>query len=227
MSIEERVYVLSRETSRRRPQFEPDAAMFDFGTRGEGRGGMAVLPAAVPIIIELSDEDDPVTEAYIEIRSLESGDPLVTAVEVASPTNKTDAAGRAQYLRKRDAYYRAGVNVMEVDLIRAGPALVDVPLARITAPWVTPYKCVVHRGPTVGRRFEYYPLPLRERLARVRVPLRPGDEDVIVDLQDPVDDVYVRGRYAERIDYSVPPDPPLSAEDAAWAAGCVAAARPV
>jgi hypothetical protein len=223
VSIEERVYVLSQESLRRRPQFVPDVAVFEFGAGSAAASTAAVLTAATPIIIDVAD-DESVTEGYIEIRSLESGEPLVTTVEAISPTDKIDANGRAEYVRKRDACYRAGVNVVEVDLIRAGAPLVDVPLSRIEAAWVTPYKCVVHRGPTSGRRFEYYPLPLRERLPRVRVPLRPADADVTVDLQEPVDDVYVRGRYASRIDYSIPPDPPLSADDAAWAAERVAAA---
>jgi hypothetical protein len=223
VTIEERVYVLSQESLRRRPRFVPDVAPFEFGPGSAATSAAAVLTAATPIIIDVAD-DESVTEGYIEIRSLESGEPLVTTVEVISQTNRTDANGRAEYVRKRDACYRAGVNVVEVDLIRGAPPLVDVPLARIEAAWVTPYNCVVHRGPTSGRRYEYYPLPLRERLARVRVPLRSGDDDLTVDLQEPVDDVYLRGRYASRIHYSVPPDPPLSPDDAPWAAERVSAA---
>ncbi len=71
---------------------------------------------------------------------------------------------------------------------------------------------------------EYYPLQFRERLPRINVPLRRGDADVLLDLQQPVDAAYQLGGYARRIDYARPPVPPLSPDDAGWAAGCVAAA---
>jgi hypothetical protein len=50
------------------------------------------------------------------------------------------------------------------------------------------------------------------------VPLRPGDADVVVELQPLLDRAYAKGRYYNLIDYAEPPDPPLAAEDAAWAA---------
>jgi hypothetical protein len=48
-----------------------------------------------------------------------------------------------------------------------------------------------------------------------------------LDLQPPVDLVYQLGGYGRRLDYTVPPDPPLSADDAAWAAERVAASLAV
>ena len=66
---------------------------------------------------------------------------------------------------------------------------------------------------------EYYPLPLRERLPRLAIPLRATDPDVILDLQQPIDRAYAMGRYGMRLDYAaLPPGPPLPPEDAAWAA---------
>lgn len=72
---------------------------------------------------------------------------------------------------------------------------------------------------------DYYPLPLRDRLSRVRVPLRAGDEPIVVDLQACVDEAYAEGHYAELINYGGPPVPALSAADAAWAADRVAVWR--
>ena len=67
------------------------------------------------------------------------------------------------------------------------------------------------------------PAPLRERLPRIAIPLRPGDRDVALDLQQVVDDAYERGRY-DRTDYRRPLKPPLSPEDAAWASELLAKA---
>ena len=71
------------------------------------------------------------------------------------------------------------------------------------------------RGSVPGRR-EVYPCPLRERLPVIRVPLRVGDPDLPLDIQSLIDRCYESGRYW-MLDYGIPPTPPLSAEDAAWA----------
>ena len=105
--------------------------------------------------------------------------------------------------------------------------MIDVPWDHLSAGLLTPYRATVRRAadPDVpDAEAEYYPMSLRQRLPTIRVPLRVGDPDLALDLQGPVDRAYARGRYDLRIDYAVPPDPPLSADDAAWAAGCVAAA---
>jgi hypothetical protein len=68
-------------------------------------------------------------------------------------------------------------------------------------------------------------MPLRARLPRIAVPLRPGDAKVIINLQEPITDIYTLGRDDLQIDYSRPPVPPLTPADAAWAAERIAAAR--
>jgi hypothetical protein len=61
---------------------------------------------------------------------------------------------------------------------------------------------------------EYYPLPLRERLPPIPIPLRPTDPDVVLDLQAVVDTAYDRGRYD---DIASPLHPPLDSADEQWA----------
>ena len=68
-------------------------------------------------------------------------------------------------------------------------------------------------------RHEYYPAALRNRLPQFRIPLRLGETPVILDLQPPLNQAYENGRYVRRIDYALPPEPPLSDEDLAWARG--------
>jgi hypothetical protein len=93
----------------------------------------------------------------------------------------------------------------------------DVPLDAIPDPLHTPYKvCVRRRWRTIEREAEYYPVPLRSRLPRIRVPPRRTDRDASLDLQALLDSAYVGGRY-DRTRYDRPPAPPLSDEDMAWA----------
>jgi hypothetical protein len=61
-----------------------------------------------------------------------------------------------------------------------------------------------------------YPVGLRARLPTIRVPLRPTDADVVVELQALIDQCHERGRY-HLLNYRLGLNPPLPTEDAAWA----------
>ena len=66
------------------------------------------------------------------------------------------------------------------------------------------------RTPTSG------PFSLDQPLPTVPVPLLPGDADVFLDLQLALTTVYELSDYDLEIDYTKPPDVPLSPEQAAW-----------
>ncbi len=61
-------------------------------------------------------------------------------------------------------------------------------------------------------------MPIRERLPKIRIPLRPSDRDVVLDLQALIDQCYNNGRY-DQTSCAIGLDPPLDAEDVAWAEG--------
>jgi hypothetical protein len=63
----------------------------------------------------------------------------------------------------------------------------------------------------------YWPILLEQRLPVIPVPLKEGDDDALLDLQQVLTESYRRGRYHLRIDYTKPPVPPLSPERMAWA----------
>ena len=65
-------------------------------------------------------------------------------------------------------------------------------------------------------RAELYPLPLREPLPTIRIPLRPNDTDILLHLQPLIDHCYQAGRY-DKIDYRQPLRPPLDEDDQRWA----------
>jgi hypothetical protein len=213
--VEETVYLVDRGWEMGR--IRPGVSVFDSGAGGGGqrsRGGAAV---AEPLRIPLPQQ--PVVVGHVEVRRTEGDHALVTAVEVLSLTNKADRRGRNAYQRKREAYYDAGVHVVEIDLLRGGEELVDVPWEEVPAEARTAYKACVRRAPAgeADQEVEYYSLDLRKRLPAISIPLRPGDKDVILDLQEPVDLAYERGSYGAWLDYSKPPQPPLNEADAAWA----------
>ena len=61
-----------------------------------------------------------------------------------------------------------------------------------------------------------HPMPLRQPLPQVPIPLRENDADVLLDLQPLIERVYVAGGHDD-IDYRKPSQPPLEGDDAAWA----------
>ncbi len=60
-------------------------------------------------------------------------------------------------------------------------------------------------------------MPLWERLPIIRVPLRPDDADVPLDLQASVNQCYRNGAYEGTLNYAVEPDPPFLGGDKEWA----------
>lgn len=224
-AVEETVYVVGYESEpQRRWHARPDAGVFEMPGGGGGRRAEGA-PSAVAEPIRLRIMQQRIVEGHIEVRKIGGDEPLVTAIEVISPTNKNDARGRRTYVAKRESYYDAGVNVVEIDLLRAGEPLIDVPWGSLQRELITPYRACVRRFRPDDIELGYFPLRLRERLPRIAIPLRATDDDVPLDLQAPIDEAYRIGRYGQRLDYGKPPRPPLSEEDAAWAADLVKVPR--
>ena len=174
------------------------------------------LTVTAPVILHV----DAPRERWVEIRT-DSGT-LVTVIEVLSPTNKT--SGRTTYQRKRHDYTDAGVNVVEIDLLRGGEMTVDVEgtdYGPLVAGKGEHYTVCVRRAALPMQR-EVYPVPLRDRLPVIRVPLRISDHDVILDLQKLVNNCYSTGRYW-KLDYARPLYPPPAAADQEWMMACLAA----
>ncbi len=222
--VEERVYLEDEDWSKAR-QIIPDVHVVEYPHAGPRRaedGGVATLVPTEPIVMVL--EEEPVTERFIEIRDFSSGGRLVTVIEVLSVTNKETGRGRELYLKKRDELDAAGVHLVEIDLLRQGEPVEIYPRASFRG-GDTPYFITVYRQQTVtSRRHEFrqvrcemYPATFQTRLPVIRIPLRPGDEDVLLDIQQLVNDAYDRGGY-DILDYSQPPKPPLREVDAAWVA---------
>jgi hypothetical protein len=212
--VEERVFV--------EPVFGVARSVYpDIRVVERGRGRPAATPAepgpavAEPLVIYLPEET--VTERYIEVIDVGSGRRVVTAIEVLSLANKLPGEGQDLYRRKQREIRDGQVNLVEVDLLRAGERVLSVGASRIPVAYRTPYQVCVYRAAANIPCYEIYRVPLRERLPVINIPLRPTDPDIPLDLQTLIDQCYRNGGYDEDIDYRVEPEPPFDVEDAPWA----------
>lgn len=207
--IEEEVTIDSDRPAGVGNRVRPDVHVAESWSGGGGAVAGATAAVAEPLVFAMPEED---VQRHVEILDGEGGR-VVTAIEVLSPSNRTPGAGRETYLRKRRRYIDGEVNVVELDLVRAGEHTVGIGLEEIPPERRATYYACAWRAPY--RRWELYPLVLRERLPAIRVPLRATDRDVLLDLQALIDEVYRRGRY-DRLRYAAPLQPPLSESDAEW-----------
>ena len=221
--VEEQVWVDEADGERR--TLRPDAHVRVAETRAAyAGGGTAVATRPVSEPTEVLREDRP-TQRSVRITDAADGGRLVTAIELLSPTNKKRGRGVGAYLAKQMSFLEAGVNLLEIDLLRAGSPVTLAP----RDPDGDGVRCGYHlslRNFRAGDAIELYAFALADPLPKVALPLRVGDEPVPLDLQEVLEETNRRGRYAERFDYAEgPPGTPLAAEDRAWVEGRVAAWR--
>lgn len=150
---------------------------------------------------------------YIEIIQPGTGE-VVTVIEVLSPANKI-GDGRDQYLQKQAELLDTKANLVEIDLLGYGHPTVLARNAIITEPADWRYLINISRAHR-RKQLEFYAIPLRERLPRCRIPLRPPDPDAVLDLPAVFTRCYDVGGYDLLIDYSKPPAAPLSQAELAW-----------
>jgi hypothetical protein len=162
-------------------------------------------------------DTEPTTESFVEIVDVKSGHRVVTAIEVLSPTNKRPSEGQRLYLKKRDDMKLAGVNNVEIDLLRGGDRVLMVPSQLVPPRHRSAYQVCIWRAAQPDT-FAVYPVSLRARLPVIAIPLPAEDHDVLLNLQAILDQCYRNGGYDD-IDYHGDPDPPLSTDDASWADG--------
>lgn len=165
-----------------------------------------------PLFIEIDSE--PITERFVNIIEVH-GERVITTIEILSVANKIRGTGQAQYLKKQVETIEAGINLVEIDLLRTGEWILSLPDGYIPAKYRTPYRVCVFRAERPGAR-EFYPIPLEEPLPAISVPLRAGEPDVVLDLQPLIDRAYEQGRYHRLIDYTQDPPPPLTDAQRQW-----------
>jgi len=210
--VEERVVVDSLEFARPRAIY-PDVRVYeDPGAPLPAAPTDGVSAVAEPIVLELEAEEH--VETFIAILD-PSGGRLITVIEFLSPSNKLGGENRDAYRRRRTELERAGVGLVEIDLIRSGSwrelLRPMVGLREIDAA----YRVIIRRVHP-ARRVELYPISMRSPLPTIPIPLRASDADATLDLQSLLNHVYHEGRH-DRTAYHESCEPPLEDGDAQWA----------
>lgn len=150
-------------------------------------------------------------ESFVEIFETTPEQRLITCIEILSPSNKRPGTpGWESYLRKRQSLMLAGVNLVEIDLLRGGQRM------PMLDPWPNcPYTFMVAKA-NKAQACRVWPLHLQKPLPPLPVPLARPDPDIELDLQSMVNSIYERSRYARSIDYTKPATPKLTGKEAAW-----------
>lgn len=217
--------LLESAAGERLARFEGDAVVVEGKPRAgaPGPGDAAGAPAAGAVEPVIVEKLRPLrVDCWVQIIDTTSGSRVVTAIEILSPWNKQAGTLNRRYRRKLERYLDAGVNVVELDLLRSRRTRLEVAEADIPPDRRAPYYACLHRAAAPGR-WEVYPVSLRQPIPLIPVPLRPGDADVMLDLQPIIGRIYDEGAHDD-IDYRVPPSPRLVGDDAAWADGLLRAA---
>lgn len=154
------------------------------------------------------------------VRIIVAGDEsrVIAVIELLSPANKSaSSSGREEYLNKQDEVLSSDTHLVEIDLLREGLPTVAAPPGELSRRGRCDYLVCLIPGRSSDRRFQtVWPIQLRRKLPRVRIPLGPGESPVPLDLQSVFNEVYEKTAFVKRIDYQVPPVVPLSRADADW-----------
>ena len=214
--VEERVF-LEMEEGEGRSSY-PDVRVVAYQPPASG-AGPATSESATALLEEphvIQAREELPTETYLEIIDASSGHRVITVIEVLSPTNKLPGPGQDLYLAKQKEVKQAKVNLVEIDLVRQGQRVTSLPGSQQPAKVRALYQACVWRASKL--QYEIYPIPLANRLPRIRIPLRPTDADIRLDLQAVLDQAYRNGRYFATLDYTRPLAPAMDKEDTALAA---------
>jgi hypothetical protein len=210
VKIDERIYVHDLATEDRQFLGRADVGIANRTDSSGTTSGAATV--AAPAVVELPATDIE-SQSLIEIRDRRSRQ-LITVVELLSPSNKQPGPDRQQYLAKRRQVLASSAHLVEIDLLRGGQRM---PMEALPP---CDYCVLVSRAesrPQAG----VWPLGLRDLLPTVPIPLRDGDADLSLDLEQLVHRVHEAARYENYI-YEGSPTPSLTAADAAWAHGLIA-----
>lgn len=139
---------------------------------------------------------------------------LATVIHIVGPAMKRPGQEREGYLRRRIRYLAAGVNVVEIDILRGGQRM---PIEGNVPPHCDYYAliCRARQMPAAG----IWPLSVRDPLPTIPIPLLPADGDVSLDLRACLDRAFEESRFDLKLNYRQAPEPPLSDADSQWARG--------
>jgi len=134
---------------------------------------------------------------------------LITAIEILSPVNKRNP-GLLPYREKRQQLHRAGVHLLEIDLLRRGKRSFEYPYLPKSH-----YLAALWRAES--GQTDVWTFTVKEPLPVLPIPLKAPDPDVQLNLKNALKQVYERSRYHLSIDYQeTPPPPAFTEEEQQW-----------
>ncbi|HEY52989.1 MAG TPA: DUF4058 family protein [Caldilineae bacterium] len=212
VAVERRTYLTVAEPNGTISSGKPDVLVIE--AHGNGGPTRVTSPAAVlapPLVADLPMPEE-VVERYLAVREVASNK-VITVIEILSPSNKLPGVGRDQYERKRLQVLGSQTNLVEIDLLRAGEPL---PMWVRGGDASSDYRIVVSRAQHRPRA-DVYLFSVRQPIPNIPIPLRPGESEPVLPLNQILHELYDRAGYDLAIDYSQPPEPPLRKQDVAWA----------
>ncbi|MGB3691162.1 MAG: DUF4058 family protein [Spirulinaceae cyanobacterium] len=179
------------------------------GTTKKPAANVAVAQAPTkPQTVEVPVPET-IKQGYLEVREVATNE-VVTAIEILSPVNKRSGEGRKQYESKRRKVLGSSTNLIEIDLLRK-----EKPMVVYRSNIQTHYRILVSRGEQRPLA-DLYGFNLPEVIPPFPLPLKPGDTELLIDLQLLLNNVYDQASYDLLIDYNQEPVPPLSEEEQVW-----------
>ncbi|MEB3218023.1 MAG: DUF4058 family protein [Nostocales cyanobacterium 94392] len=165
-------------------------------------------PVVEAVTIDLTMPET-VKETFLEVRDVLTQE-VVTVIEILSPKNKRLGEGRNSYIKKRLQILGSNTNLVEIDLLRDGK-----PIQQIPNNIQTDYRILVSR---LSKRpqADLYPFNLQNSIPSFLLPLREGDAEPLLEIQPLINDLYDEGNYDLVIDYTQPPVPALSPQSWNW-----------
>ncbi|MEM7537443.1 MAG: DUF4058 family protein [Chloroflexota bacterium] len=149
----------------------------------------------------------------VQIRLVENHQ-LVTSIEILSPPNK-QIPGLSRYQQKRHTILYSAVHLIELDLFRGGQR---VAWELNESPVDTDYVVLLNRSFSGEERISgIWPVAINEPLPLLPVPLLEPEPDILIDLNQMIQHIYHKSRYAQRLDYTKPiPSPKLRPTIQKW-----------
>ncbi len=208
VAIEKRIYWMS----------ESDAVFVGIPDATVARSRTTPNPSNAPVAVA-TPPATPITvtvpmpmefrEGYLEVRDTTTQE-VVTVIEVLSPANKRPGKGRELYEEKRLQVLGSRTHLVEIDLLRRGE-----PMPILGSELQGHYRILVSRSEHRPRA-DLYRFNLSDPIPAVPLPLRPEDEEPVIDIGALLTQVYDRAGYEVAIDYSREPVPPLSQAEIEW-----------
>jgi hypothetical protein len=162
--------------------------------------------SSVTVILPIPQE---IREGYLEVRDIVTG-AVITTIEILSPTNKRPGKGKNAYESKRNAVLETATHLVEIDLLREGD-----PMTMLSNFPSSDYRILVSRAEQRPRA-QLYAFNLEQVIPTFSIPLKPGEVEILVDLQSLLQQIYNQARYDLVIDYQQEPIPPLEKTDRIW-----------